>query len=214
MFSKRADQINYARVEGIEHKELPAAIIFAAIYVPLLCLCIFYSMRSTYVYKSLTLFCLSKFLCIFRPFHATHDDAYAVRIVAFVMRAVLAASATAGNNINLVVAQMVIYNIGFSGLLYSAYGLVLDRCVHPGSVHNKGSRQLADIPWWLLPKEKELGYSAPSRALFAIACYSAQQSPLLSFWELLVVYVFKFHLILSFRGLMDSTGLSGQSRQP
>lgn len=73
MFSKRAEQINYARVEGIEHKELPAAIVFAAIYVPLLCLCIFYSLRSTYVYKSLTLFSLSKPPYIIRLFYVTHD---------------------------------------------------------------------------------------------------------------------------------------------
>lgn len=45
------------------------------------------------------------------------------------MRAVLAGNKTAGQNINLVIAQMVIYNVGFSGLLYSSYTLVLDRSV-------------------------------------------------------------------------------------
>ena len=43
------------------------------------------------------------------------------------MRAALAGSESAGENVNVVVAQMVIYNVGFSGLLYSAYTLVLDR---------------------------------------------------------------------------------------
>lgn len=129
MFSTRADQINYARLEGIDHGELPAAIVFVVLYVPLLCLCIFYGRRLTYVYIALTLFCLGKSLRIFRTFPATHDNHFPVRVVGFVMRAILSASSTAGDNINLVVAQLVIYNIGFSGLLYSAHGLVVDRCV-------------------------------------------------------------------------------------
>ena len=54
-------------------------------------------------------------------------------MVAFVLRAVLAGSSTAGTNLHLFIAQQVIYSIGFFGLLYSAYTLVLDRCAasHP-----------------------------------------------------------------------------------
>lgn len=137
MLTQRTEQINYARLEGIDRKELPATVVFTTVYIPLLCLCIFYSMRSTYVYKSLTVFCLGKPPRIWRSFHATHDSDHPVRVVAFVIRAVLSVSATAGNDINLVVAQMVIFNIGFSGLLYSAYGLVLDRYVHHTSVCSK-----------------------------------------------------------------------------
>ena len=52
-----------------------------------------------------------------------------VRATAFALRAVLAGSSTAGTNLNLYIAQQVIYSVGFFGLLYSAYTLVLDRCV-------------------------------------------------------------------------------------
>lgn len=50
-------------------------------------------------------------------------------MVAFILRAVLSGSATAGNSLGLFIAQQVIYSIGFFGLLYSAYTLVLDRYV-------------------------------------------------------------------------------------
>lgn len=50
-----------------------------------------------------------------------------VRMVAFILRAVLSGSATAGTKLGLFVAQQVVYSIGFFGLLYSAYTLVLDR---------------------------------------------------------------------------------------
>ena len=50
-----------------------------------------------------------------------------VRIVAFVLRAILAGSDSAGRNLNLLVAEQIIYSTGFFGLLYSAYTLVLDR---------------------------------------------------------------------------------------
>jgi len=43
------------------------------------------------------------------------------------MRAVLAGSDSTGTNVNLVIAEMVVYGIGFFGLLYSAYILALDR---------------------------------------------------------------------------------------
>lgn len=45
------------------------------------------------------------------------------------MRAILAGSDTAGTNVNVVVAEAIIYGVGFFGLLYSAYTLVLDRFV-------------------------------------------------------------------------------------
>ena len=52
-----------------------------------------------------------------------------VRITAFILRAIPAVSDTAGQNLNLVVASSVIFGVGFFGLLYSAYTLVLDRLV-------------------------------------------------------------------------------------
>lgn len=48
-------------------------------------------------------------------------------MTSFTMRAILAGSSSAGTNLGLVIAQQVIYSVGFFGLLYSAYTLVLDR---------------------------------------------------------------------------------------
>lgn len=58
-----------------------------------------------------------------------------VRTAAFAIRAYLAGSDTAGTDLNLVIAQLVIYSVGFFSLLYSAYTLVLDRFVVPLSLH-------------------------------------------------------------------------------
>lgn len=54
--------INYARLEGIYKSELPAAIVFAVAYVPLLLFNVFRSIRHpTYVLIMLSLFCTSEF---------------------------------------------------------------------------------------------------------------------------------------------------------
>jgi len=50
-----------------------------------------------------------------------------VRVVSFAMRAALAKSEFAGENFDLVLAQQIIYGVGFFGILYSAYIMVLDR---------------------------------------------------------------------------------------
>ena len=50
-------------------------------------------------------------------------------MVSFTLRAILAGSESAGENLDLLVAEQIIYNTGFFGLLYSAYTLVLDRYV-------------------------------------------------------------------------------------
>jgi len=52
-----------------------------------------------------------------------------VRVVAFAMRAALAKIESAGENLNLVLAQQIIYGAGFFGILYSAYIMLLDRYV-------------------------------------------------------------------------------------
>ncbi|KAI0821018.1 hypothetical protein BC629DRAFT_1587349 [Irpex lacteus] len=104
-----SDNIPYGRLEGIEHSELPAAIIFSVIYAPLLIVYLVLSFRKpTFVWRSLVVFCL-------------------FRMVGFILRAVIAASSSASTSLGLVISQQVIYNIGFFGLLYSAYTLVLDR---------------------------------------------------------------------------------------
>lgn len=43
------------------------------------------------------------------------------------MRAVLAGSDSAGTNLGLVIGESIVYSVGFFGLLFSAYILVLDR---------------------------------------------------------------------------------------
>lgn len=55
-----------------------------------------------------------------------HD--YPVRVVSFAMRAALAKSESAGENFDLVLAEQIIYGVGFFGILYAAYITVLDRC--------------------------------------------------------------------------------------
>ena len=52
---------------------------------------------------------------------------FLVRVVAFVIRAVLAGSASAGENLNLIIADEALFGIGYFSLIYSAYNLVLDR---------------------------------------------------------------------------------------
>jgi len=100
-----SNSINYASYLGI-HSEA-AAILFAALYA--LCLP-YYTFRSwnnrTYVLIFLAIFCL-------------------LRVITFAMRAALAT--TSGDNINLLVTELVFYGIGFFGLLLSAFILVNNR---------------------------------------------------------------------------------------
>lgn len=88
---------------------MAAAVVFAVAYLPLLGYNIVRAFqRPTYVLIALALFC-------------------AIRVSAFAIRAALAASSTAGENEDLFIAEQILYNAGFFGLLYSAYTLVLDR---------------------------------------------------------------------------------------
>jgi len=64
--------------------------------------------HPTYVHYVLTFFCL-------------------IRVVAFTLRAVLAGSEAAGENLGLVIAEQTISSVGYFSLLYSSYTLVLDR---------------------------------------------------------------------------------------
>ncbi|KIK02650.1 hypothetical protein K443DRAFT_5931 [Laccaria amethystina LaAM-08-1] len=102
-----ASPINYAHAIGF--KSVPAAAVFAALYVPLFGWYVLQSIRNpTYVLIVLSLFC-------------------AIRITAFVIRAVLASSSTAGQHFGLLIGDQILFGVGFFGLLYSAYTLVLDR---------------------------------------------------------------------------------------
>jgi len=60
------------------------------------------------VHYTLTLFCI-------------------IRVVAFAMRAVLAGSESTAENLSVVIADEALFGIGYFGLIYSAYNLVLDR---------------------------------------------------------------------------------------
>ncbi|KAK0210031.1 hypothetical protein DFS33DRAFT_1370655 [Desarmillaria ectypa] len=99
--------INYADAYG--YSSLAAAIIFTIPYVPL---CGFFILQSfknpTYVYIVLSIFC-------------------AIRVAAFTIRAIMIGSESAGENLSLLIGDEVLFGIGFFGLLYAAYTLVLDR---------------------------------------------------------------------------------------
>ncbi|KAG6811041.1 hypothetical protein H0H92_009272 [Tricholoma furcatifolium] len=85
---------------GIDSQAAP--IIFAAAYLPLLIVFALFSIN--------------------RP-TPTYETLWTVRLIAFIIRAVLVESA----NLNLYIADEVLFGVGYFGLLYSAYTLVLDR---------------------------------------------------------------------------------------
>ncbi|KAF8876265.1 hypothetical protein BD779DRAFT_171071 [Infundibulicybe gibba] len=102
-----SSDINYAKLFGFE--SVAAAAVFAALYVPLFGWFVRQSFgRPTYVFIVLSLFC-------------------AIRIAAFIIRAILAGSDSAGHNLSLLIGDEILFSVGFFGLLYSAYTLVLDR---------------------------------------------------------------------------------------
>ncbi|KAF7366919.1 hypothetical protein MSAN_00950600 [Mycena sanguinolenta] len=103
---------DYASAFGIH--SVAAAVIFAVLYLPLSLWFIRQSIKNTtYVYIILTLFC-------------------AMRLTAFIIRAILADSTKQASNEGLFIADEVLFGIGFFALLYSAYSLVLDRDVIAG----------------------------------------------------------------------------------
>ncbi|KAJ3873839.1 hypothetical protein F5051DRAFT_336955 [Lentinula edodes] len=99
--------INYAKLFGFE--SVAAAGIFAALYAPLtVWFFLLLSRHRSYVVFTLFIFCQ-------------------IRFVAFIIRAILAGSGTAAENLDLFIAGEVLFSVGFFGLLYGAYGLVMDR---------------------------------------------------------------------------------------
>ncbi|KAG6335030.1 hypothetical protein ID866_4056 [Astraeus odoratus] len=98
---------NYAAGAGIY--DFPAAVVFAVFYVFLLVFFAFKSFsRPTFVFFVMSFFCT-------------------IRVAAFILRSLLAKVTADAENVNFFVAYSVIYNIGFFGLLYSTFTLVLDR---------------------------------------------------------------------------------------
>ncbi|KAF8136516.1 hypothetical protein EV363DRAFT_1544125 [Boletus edulis] len=98
---------DYASLFGI--KSLAAPIVFAILYFPFF---VYYFSkaiaRPIYIYIIITLFC-------------------AIRIAAFVIRALLASVKSDQDNLHVLIAYEILYNTGFFGLLYSAYSLVTAR---------------------------------------------------------------------------------------
>ncbi|KAJ7727585.1 hypothetical protein B0H16DRAFT_1590301 [Mycena metata] len=104
--------IDYAALFGIH--SLAGAVIFAILFFPLGLWFIRQSIRNTtYVYIILALFC-------------------AMRVTAYIIRAIMANSVSEGSNLNLFITDQVLFGVGFFALLYSAYTLVLDRDVIAG----------------------------------------------------------------------------------
>ncbi|KAF7352109.1 hypothetical protein MVEN_01173900 [Mycena venus] len=107
-----SSSIDYAAAFGIH--SVAAAAIFAVLFFPLGIWFVRQSIKNTtYVYIILTLFC-------------------AMRVTAYIIRAIIANSTSAGSNLNLFIADQVLFGVGFFALLYSAYTLVLDRDVLTG----------------------------------------------------------------------------------
>ncbi|KAJ7178204.1 hypothetical protein C8R46DRAFT_1188255 [Mycena filopes] len=107
-----SSSIDYASLFGFH--SVAGAAIFAVIYFPLGLWFVRQSIRNTtYVYIILALFC-------------------AMRVTAYIIRAILANSVSAGSNLSLFIADQVLFGVGFFALLYSAYTLVLDRDIIAG----------------------------------------------------------------------------------
>ncbi|KAJ3979580.1 hypothetical protein F5890DRAFT_1569317 [Lentinula detonsa] len=105
--STDSENINYAMAFGFN--SVPAAAIFAGLYTPLFCFFLFKIIRERRgILITLLAFCL-------------------FRIVGFVMRAVAASKTTIGQNAGYVVATQTFFSVGFFGLLFCAYLLVVAR---------------------------------------------------------------------------------------
>ncbi|KAJ6453605.1 hypothetical protein C8R45DRAFT_1223178 [Mycena sanguinolenta] len=104
---------DYATAFG--YHSIPAAVVFAVVYLPLVLWFIRQSIKNTtYVYISLAGFCL-------------------MRVVAFALRAILIASKSLGENLNVFITDEIMFGVGFFALLYSAFTLVLDREISTGA---------------------------------------------------------------------------------
>ncbi|KAF8890155.1 hypothetical protein BD779DRAFT_1610892 [Infundibulicybe gibba] len=129
--------INYSRLFGIE--SVVAAAVFAALYVLFFVwfVCQFFR-KKTYAFVLLASFC-------------------AIRIAAFIIRAVLARLDSSGHNLGLLVGDETLFDVGFFVLLYSAHTIVLDLTLFCAS----------------LRPTSVIGRLAASRKLFRIATTAA-----------------------------------------
>lgn len=119
--------INYAKAVGIE--SFPLAVIFCAIYIPLFLVFTFRWFKNMiYVLGAVALFSISEFrFCGNKISKADFCSLSQVRITAFGMRAAFTKSDSLSQNKNMIIAQSIIYSIGYFGVLSSAINLVIDR---------------------------------------------------------------------------------------
>ncbi|KAJ7612333.1 hypothetical protein DFH06DRAFT_1147262 [Mycena polygramma] len=109
-----SDPTNYAKAFG--YHSVIAAAAFAIVYLPLFLWFVRQSIKNTTcVYISLTVFCLMRVAAFARN---------------FALRAILIKSTSLAENLNVFIADEVMFGVGFFALLYSAFTLVLDRFVH------------------------------------------------------------------------------------
>ncbi|KAI9001748.1 hypothetical protein BC832DRAFT_141771 [Gaertneriomyces semiglobifer] len=101
--------INYANSSGIHSVAVPVT--FVVVYALLaVVFAVLTARRRCAAHIILLLFCI-------------------IRIAAFAMRAIIAHSDTAGESLGFYLATVILYTMGFVGLLYTAYALVLDHAL-------------------------------------------------------------------------------------
>lgn len=116
---------------GIE--TVGVAALFAALYTILVPLYVWKTAHNpTYTFIVLIIFCL----CESSPFTLgarwpSVAENETVRITGFILRAILAASDGAKENDGIVISEMIFFTLGFVGLLYSAFILILGRSMLP-----------------------------------------------------------------------------------
>lgn len=115
---------NYAKSLG--WNSVAAAAVFAALYTPLALYFVAKIIQEKRkVLFTMTLFCTSKFVTRSLRFVVLWSS---VRVAAFIMRAISAGVTSAGDNEGVFIATEVFFSVGFFGLLYATYSLVMDRC--------------------------------------------------------------------------------------
>ncbi|KAJ7766352.1 hypothetical protein DFH07DRAFT_1058713 [Mycena maculata] len=104
--------VDYATLFGIH--SVAGAAIFAVLFFGMGAWFLRQSIKyTTFVYITLTLFC-------------------SMRVPAYIIRAIMAHSTSEGSDLNLFIADQVLFGVGFFALLYSAYTLTLDRDIIAG----------------------------------------------------------------------------------
>ncbi|KAJ3903007.1 hypothetical protein F5879DRAFT_1016799 [Lentinula edodes] len=114
---------NYAKAFG--WNSVAAAAVFAALYSALALYFVAKIIQERRkVLFTITLFCTSEFVTRFLRLVVMLSS---VRVAAFIMRAISAGVASAGDNEGVFIATEVLFSVGFFGLLYATYSLVMDR---------------------------------------------------------------------------------------